>query len=150
MLQLRKIKEDIIGILAGSTIAFFIITYMLSNLNVLTVTDNPKVPIQVVNGESFTYCRTVNYEKDAVIKLDKSLIRHIRTGEMVILSFPSHTFTRQAGFNQKICKTMKLPEYLEDGLWVMETYVSYTAFPFWQKTIKLKNITLAVRTEEED
>lgn len=145
----RKIREDLIGILMGIVIAFFIVTYMLSNLNVLTVTDNPKAPIQVVNGEAFTYCRTVSYERDAVIKLDKSLIKHIPTGEIIVLSYPSHTFTRKAGFNQKICKTMKLPEYLDDGLWVMETYVSYTAFPFWRKTIKLKNIVLAVRTEEE-
>ena len=144
----RKIREDLVGILMGTTITFFIATYVLSRLSILNVTDDPREPVAVTNGESFKYCRTVNYEKDAVIKLDKSLIRHIKSGEMIILSYPSHTFTRQVGFNQKICKTMKLPEYLDDGRWVMETYVSYTSFPFWRNTIKLKDIYLNVTTKD--
>ena len=148
MWQIRKIKEDIIGILIGAIIAFFIVTYMLSNLEVINVSDSPKEPIKVTNGKPFTYCRTVSYNRDAIITLDKSLIKHVSTGESIVLSYPAHTFTRNAGFNQRICKTMKLPEYLDDGRWVMETYISYVSFPFWYKTVKIQDVYLDFKTED--
>lgn len=142
---IRRIMHHLIGAFVGIFIAFIAITFIVSEQELISVTDDPTEIVEVHRDKPFTYCRNVKYAKDATIKIDKLLVKYSKSGDMTIISFPSHSFNRVSGFNERICKTSLFPKYSEGGLWTLETYVSYTLFPFWTKSIKLKDVHLDVK-----
>lgn len=141
-LQLHYLFELFIGF----ALSFLMVTFVLSYTPVLEEIKVPKKAIKVTNGEQFNCCRTVEYFDDGRVTLDKSLIKNTSNGEIITLSYSTHSFTREKG-TKTICKEMILPMVLEEGIWTVETVISYKVFPFWTGYQKLQDVYLDVNNK---
>lgn len=139
----ESLIKDIWGVSVGIVSAFLILTYTLSVMPFIEELDSPKEPLIITNNKA-SYCRTVKYNRDVNITIDKVLLQSIDNDSVVSISYPRSRVIREEG-TKRICKEMILPLELTEGKWLMRTFLTNKSFPFWTSTVELNKIDLIVK-----
>lgn len=149
MWQVRKLKEDLVGVIIGVLVSFLTLSYVYSKLDFIEVTNDPSGIHVVKQGDIFEYCRDVKYLRDSNATIDKAIIRYEDGKDLVIVSFGSQNIFRAAGFENRVCKRLEITQQMDEGNWILETYVTRKLLPFWSDTVKLKDIYIYVSEDEQ-
>ncbi len=137
----KRIVYNPIGWIIGTLVGMVLISYILSLTHPFKVTYT-KVDVQeVVIDGSIEVCRTIDYNRDARVILDRSYIRY-ENGVERRLEGETTSITRDKGL-YKVCRKEFLPRDIEIGNWEVITATTYK-YGIWEHSFYLEPIPIKV------
>lgn len=88
-------------------------------------------PSVVPSGGYARLCRDIEIHRSAEYDLTRTLSTKLSDGTTLQMEFGNTSVAHEAKKLTPQCRILKIPDALPEGYWVLETWVSYTAWPFW-------------------
>lgn len=89
-------------------------------------------PAEMHAGDSVWLCRDLEIHRTVELTLTRLLVSPQPDGSMLKREFGNSALIQEPAKYTPQCRIIEIPEDLPPGVWTMQTWLSYTSWPFWR------------------
>lgn len=118
-------------------------SYFLHNIKPVDfISGSIFVPDAAKPGDRINLCRDFYVNRDVTLRISRDWVSELDTGIMTV-DHDATTVHRKTGpYHQ--CRVITVPA-LQAGVWRMNTYLTYSSWPFWTSTYDAPVVVLTVK-----
>ena len=147
-MSIKQVMSDKLGLFIGSIMTLLIWSFLYSFINPITITNSPSGIIDVYQDKDFMLCRDIEYSRETSVRMSRACTKDNDSGVIETISFSEIFLTRPKG-NYKVCRMVKMPDNIPEGLWQLHTYMEVYTFPFWKHSWEAPVVFIRVHKKSE-